>query len=460
MTLRNILAAVALIVILVIGGIFLAGKRVELKPEQPVTAIGEATPLAYVAEAPHGVKRFTVTIEQNGQQQVVADDRSRSADTRKIFHVLAGRKQASFLKEGEAKLIVTAQSNDWWGAKTTATSDVRVILRPPMVTADGLQHYINQGGSELVLVQVDGDWTEAGVRIGPDVARTFALPGQPEDSKSRFSLFPFFYALPPETTPTVFARNAAGTEATATFWTKVFPKKFHDSVIEVSTENMQKVVNDLDPNGTGDLVTRFVHLNKDLRQENNKTLADLRLKTEHKILWQGPFEPILGKRESYFADHRTYMYQGKKIDEQVHLGFDIAASEHMPVKAANSGKVVWADRLGIYGNCVVLDHGYGLMTLYGHMSRIDVKPGDMVTKKQPMGLSGSTGMAFGDHVHFSMLVEGVQVNPIEWWDDHWIHDRILSKIGPEALSKKDVMEGPMGANKTPAKVRVAKHGRR
>jgi murein DD-endopeptidase MepM/ murein hydrolase activator NlpD len=340
------------------------------------------------------------------------------------------------------------------------TSDVHVILRPPSVTADGLQHYINQGGAELVLLEVGGDWKEAGVRVGPDVARTFPLPGQPEDSKTRFSLFPFFYALPADTIPVVFVKNAAGTEATATFWTKMFPKTFHDSVIDVSTEHMQKVVKDIDPNGRGDLVERFVHINRDMRKENNKTLADLKLKTEHKILWSGPFEPILGKRESFFADHRTYMYQGKKIDEQVHLGFDIAASEHMPVKAANSGKVVWADRLGIYGNCVVLDHGYGLQTLYGHMSRLDVKVGDMVTKKQAMGLSGSTGMAFGDHVHFSMLVEGVQVNPIEWWDEHWIHDRILSKIGPDALSKKDAMEGPVGADKTPTKVRVAKKGHR
>jgi murein DD-endopeptidase MepM/ murein hydrolase activator NlpD len=149
------------------------------------------------------------------------------------------------------------------------------------------------------------------------------------------------------------------------------------------------------------------------------------------------------------------MYQGKKVDEQVHLGFDIAAHEHMPVKAANSGKVIYADRLGIYGNAVVLDHGYGLQTLYGHMSKIDVKVGDMVQKKQSMGLSGSTGMAFGDHVHFSMLVEGVQVNPIEWWDEHWIHDRILSKIGPgvdkPSMGKSAAMPEPSSPQATPKK---------
>jgi murein DD-endopeptidase MepM/ murein hydrolase activator NlpD len=346
----------------------------------------------------------------------------------------AGRKQAAFLNEGPAKLIVKAASNDWWGATAQVSLDVPVVLRPPLVSADGLQHYINQGGAELVLLEPAGDWSEAGVRVGPNTARSFPLPGQPENSKQRFSLFPFSYDLPLETTPVVFARNAAGAEATATFWVKLFPKTFHSSTIDLSDENMRKVLADMDPTGTGDLVTRFVHFNREVRKENNKTLADLRLKSAHKILWSGPFEPILGKRESYFADHRTYMYQGKKVDEQFHLGFDIAAHEHMPVKTENSGVVVWAARLGIYGNAVVVDHGYGLQTLYGHMSRIDVKEGDAVEKLQSLGVSGSTGMAFGDHVHLTMLVEGVQVNPIEWWDEHWIHDRILSKIGPEALT--------------------------
>ena len=92
-----------------------------------------------------------------------------------------------------------------------------------------------------------------------------------------------------------------------------------------------------------------------------------------------------------------------------------------------------AGPLGIYGNCVVVDHGYGLQSIYGHMRQIDVKEGDMVQKEQVIGRSGATGLAGGDHIHFSMQVDGVQVNPIEWWDEHWIKDRILSKLsGPAA----------------------------
>ncbi len=187
------------------------------------------------------------------------------------------------------------------------------------------------------------------------------------------------------------------------------------------------MVDQIDPNGNGDLVTRFLKINRDMRRQNNQALADLRLKTEERFLWSGPFLRY-GKTESMFADTRNYIYNGKAIDRQTHLGFDLSDVQHVAVQAANDGKVVWADDLGIYGNCVVIDHGYGLQSIYGHMSEIAVKPGEVVKKGQQLGKSGSTGLAGGDHVHFSLQVDGVQITPIEWWDEHWIHDRILSKF--------------------------------
>jgi murein DD-endopeptidase MepM/ murein hydrolase activator NlpD len=132
--------------------------------------------------------------------------------------------------------------------------------------------------------------------------------------------------------------------------------------------------------------------------------------------------------EAVFADDRTYVYKGKKIDRQVHLGFDLAVTAHTPIPASNDGKVVWASDLGIYGNCVVIDHGYGLQSIYGHLSEIGVKVDQMVKRSEIIGKSGATGLAAGDHLHYSMQLDGVQVNPVEWWDGHWIHDRILSKL--------------------------------
>ena len=132
---------------------------------------------------------------------------------------------------------------------------------------------------------------------------------------------------------------------------------------------------------------------------------------------------------SAFADHRTYVYEGREVDRQDHLGFDLASTQRAEIEAANDGNVVLARYFGIYGNTVVIDHGHGLMSLYGHMSQIDVEQGRPVQRGDVLGRSGQTGLAGGDHVHFTMLLHGLPVNPREWWDGHWIHDRLELKLG-------------------------------
>jgi murein DD-endopeptidase MepM/ murein hydrolase activator NlpD len=133
------------------------------------------------------------------------------------------------------------------------------------------------------------------------------------------------------------------------------------------------------------------------------------------------------KVESRFADHRIYVYEGDEIDRQTHLGFDLASLAQSPVEASNSGIVVFADYLGIYGNTVILDHGLGLFSLYGHLSSFDVEKGQSVSRGETLGRTGQSGLAAGDHLHFSMLVGEVQVNPLEWWDPKWVQDHVLSK---------------------------------
>ena len=132
--------------------------------------------------------------------------------------------------------------------------------------------------------------------------------------------------------------------------------------------------------------------------------------------------------QAQFADARTYIYNGKEVDQQVHLGFDLATTANAPISAAQRGVVVHADDLGIYGNCVVIDHGLGVQSLYGHLSSIGVRVGDKVEKGQEIGRSGQTGLAGGDHLHFTTLVGGEQVTPVDWWSTQWMQDRVLRKI--------------------------------
>ncbi len=393
------------------------------------------TPIKVLINASHGVRLVQAEIEQNGSRYTVFERsaapsrlmfwRHRQSPSAITFPV--GRKITPTLKDGKAKLLITAKANDLRALVAIREIEFEVISAPPKLSADGFQHYINQGGSELAVASISGYWTDAGVRVGPHSFRTFPLPGSKTEL---FSLFAFSWDTPADSVPIFFARNP-GAESTARFWYKVFPKKFRSRDLEIDDVFLEKVVNQIEPGGSGDLLSRFLKINGDLRKKNNQTLADLRLKTADHFLWTGPFLQLANSKvESQFADKRSYIYKGKKVDEQVHLGFDLSVTQHVAVAAANDGQVVYASDLGIYGNCVVVDHGYGLQSIYGHLSQIDVKPGDAVKKGQSLGHSGSTGLAGGDHLHFSMQVDGVQVNPVEWWDDHWINDRVRSKLKP------------------------------
>jgi Peptidase family M23 len=447
MILKSVLIGVGALILIVFGIVWFTGDEPVVTLAKPIVAIGQDTPVNVVAEDPHGTKSVKAFVEQDGQRQNVFSNLSKSKLASRTVVFPAGKKEASFLKEGAAKLVIEVKSNDFRGATTTLSQDVQVVLHPPTVTPDGFQHYINQGGAELVTFEVGGSWTDAGVHAGKYTSLSFPMPGEPDNSNKRFSLFAYPWDLPATTVPVVFASNVAGTEVTGSFWTQIKPQKFHQSEINLTTANLEKFVNELDPDGSGDLATRYVKINRDMRKQNEQTIFNLRTKTVNKMLWSGPFEPMKGKRESYFADSRTYIYNGKVIDKEVHLGYDIAQTVHRPVRAANSGRIIYADRLGIFGNCVIIDHGYSLQTLYGHLSKIEVKVGDPVEKNQEIGISGTTGLALGDHVHFSTLVSGWEVEPKEWWDAHWLHDRILSKIGPQQAKKAVSDTAPKAAGK-------------
>ena len=413
---------------------------VQLQPQ--VTALGVATPLTLQVSDRHGIREAVVSVEQNGIRYSAWETKQ---PARRIFwqrgvpdsvwNLVAGTKNMPQLKDGKAQLIVEVVSNDFRGKTVRLERDVMVVTQPPVLTVDSDQHYLYLGMADLVTFNVAGYWTEAGVRVGDETFRSWPMP---EGKTGLFSLFAFAWNMPAGTVPLVYATNPAGNEVTAAMAFQ-FPKKeqpkYRVRDLQIDDRFVQKVIGELDPNGSGDPIARFVKINSEMRRANNKTLSDLRFKTEGRFLWSQPFlQQHNSKVESNFADERNYIYQGKKIDQQVHLGYDLSITQHVGVEASNDGRVVYAAPLGIYGNCIVLDHGYGLQTIYGHLSEIAVHEGDMVKRGQIMGKSGQTGMAGGDHIHFSMQLEGVQIDPKEWWDGHWIKDHVAKRVSLAGFS--------------------------
>jgi Peptidase family M23 len=400
---------------------------VELVPA--VTAVGQNTPVSVHVLAPKGIRKAVAFVEQNGTRYQAWELPQLSREAESSWNFNVGTSSIPQLKDGKAKLIVEATSNDLLRKQGRWEGDVTVVTRPPTVSVDSDQHYLYLGMADLVAFDITGNYEQAGVRVGDQTFRAWPMPG---GKPGLFSLFAYVWNTPPGTEPLVYASFAGGSQVTSPMVYQ-FPKKeqpkytVHD--LQLDDRFIQKVVGELDPTGIGDPVARFVKINNEMRKSNNKTLSDLRFKTADRFLWSQPFLRQAGaKAEATFADTRNYIYQGKKIDQQVHLGYDLAVTQHVGVQASNDGKVVYAAPLGIYGNCIVVDHGYGLQTIYGHLSRIDVHEGDMVKRGQVMGLSGMTGMAGGDHIHFSMQMDGVQIDPKEWWDPHWIKDHVAKRV--------------------------------
>ena len=428
---RKVLLIIALVVIVILPIVIVVARSatpvIDLTAQ--ISTLGQATPIGVHVSDPRGIRSVTATVEQNGASYAVWQVGQPSKAKDATWNFTAGVKTTPQLKDGQAKLIVEATSNDLLHRSARLERDVTVVTRPPTVSVDSEQHYIYVGMAEVATFDVSGTYTAAGVRVGDQSYRAWPMPG---GNAGLFSLFAFAWNMPQSTIPMVFAANGAGNDVTSPI-TVVFPKKeqphytVHD--LQISDQFMQKVVGELDPNGSGDMVTRFVRINNEMRKANNQTLSDLRLKTADHFLFSQTFQrQPHSQAEANFADLRNYIYQGKKIDQQVHLGYDLAVTQHVGVEAANDGRVVWAAPLGIYGNCIVVDHGYGLQTIYGHMSHFDVREGDTVKRGQVMGQSGMTGMAGGDHIHFAMQLDGVQIDPKEWWDPHWIQDHITRRL--------------------------------
>ncbi|HIC97233.1 MAG TPA: M23 family metallopeptidase, partial [Aquificaceae bacterium] len=175
----------------------------------------------------------------------------------------------------------------------------------------------------------------------------------------------------------------------------------------------------------GDFLKLFKKVNEDVRKENTEKIKEIGSGSAPERYWSGNFlQHKRSKVISRYGERRIYTYGGKLISRSWHLGYDLASVKNSEVLAANRGKVVFAGDLGIYGNTVIIDHGMGLMSLYSHLADFVVEEGDLVEKGQLIGFTDMTGLAFGDHLHFGVLVGGLEVTPLEWWDPKWVKNRI------------------------------------
>jgi murein DD-endopeptidase MepM/ murein hydrolase activator NlpD len=445
--LRIILIIIGVVLLAFVAqGVFRAGGTPGIKIEPAMGVIGKKTPVKIeVSEPRRGLTHVSVELLQGNKAVKLEEKRYPYASQfnlwgtkteTDVLRLEVGKQTVPALTGGTATIRVTAGRAATWLRSPESKVDELVLpvrLTPPSLQVTSTQTYVAQGGCEVVVYRVGDTSVRDGVRAGSWWFPGYPLPGG--GKQDRFAIFSVPYDMDQPNVRLV-AEDAAGNSAERGFIDQFFPKPFKSDRLGISDAFMNKVVPEIlsqspEIRDRGDLLENYLAINRELRIKNAELIQSLAAKSQPAFLWNKPFYMVPnGKVMAAFADRREYEYQGKVIDHQTHLGYDLAVTKQYPVPASNSGTVVYAKYFGIYGNAVLIDHGYGLMTIYGHLSSIDVAEGKKVAKGDVIGKTGETGLAGGDHLHFCTILDGLPVNPTEWIDGHWIQDRIAKKLGP------------------------------
>lgn len=380
-------------------------------------------------DAGSGLKNAKVVVSQN-DKQITLLDKAFATPVREAVETFT--LEPAGLRDGPFTLTITATDRSIanFGAGNTAslTRQITLDTTPPRADVLSLAHIVRQGGVGAVSFSVSEPTESAGVVVGDEFYPAYKL-----DNGKYFGFYVFPYNMDPKNfVPKVKVTDKAGNVGMASFRFQAIPRKFRDDKLNISDAFLESkmpqyynIITD-----TRDNLQIYLRVNNDIRRQNGVFLKELAAKSAPTMLWDKKAFlrlPNAAPRAG-FGDHRTYLYQGKEIDQQTHMGVDLASLEGAPVPAANSGKVVFAGFLGIYGETVIIDHGMGLQTLYAHLRQIDAKVGQDIKKGDILGKTGVSGLAGGDHLHFGVLLFGHETSPIEWWDQHWIDDNILTKM--------------------------------
>jgi murein DD-endopeptidase MepM/ murein hydrolase activator NlpD len=435
----------AMLLAFVALGVLRVGGPPDIRIEPRMSAIGKRTPVKInVSEPRRGLKHVKVEFLQGDKVTILADKNyplssqffgRGSRIDKDALEVEAGRQTLPGLMPGSAAIRVTAdRAGTWLRHPDPVIKEVSLPVRltPPSLHITSTQTYVAQGGCEVVTYRVGESAVRDGVQSGSWWFPGYPLPGGGKLDRFTFFAVPYNMAQP---NVRLVVEDGAGNEAEMGFIDKFFAKSFKSDNIEITDAFLQKVVLEImsrtpELNDRGNLLDNYLAINRELRKKDGEIIQSMAQKSKPAFLWTKSFLIMPAKATASFAQHRIYNFKGSEIDQQDHLGFDLADKKQAPVPASNDGVVVCASYLGIYGNAVVIDHGYGLQSIYGHLSAIAVSEGQKVSRGDIIGKTGETGLAGGDHLHFCTLLQGLPVNPSEWSDSHWIKDRISRKLGP------------------------------
>lgn len=334
------------------------------------------------------------------------------------------------LPEGDSHLVLAARDWSWSDGRQGNLAELRIPIRvdtkPPRVSVESGLTYVRRGGAGVVAFRTSADAERSGVRVGDAW-----FDGVPQSGGGQIAVFAIPIDAAADPVVEVVAVDRVGNEASTRFDARVQEREFPEITIALSQRFLDRVAVRLGEENEMTEVTplaTFQRVNSELRQQNEATILGA-IGPPSAKQWSGGFEQMKNSSvTSKFAELRHYTSGGARVSIARHFGFDLASTQRAEITAANAGTVIFAAENGIYGTLVLIDHGLGITTLYGHLSQLAATVGDRVEKGQILGRSGATGLAGGDHLHFAALVGQTYVDPVEWWDPKWVREHVEVRL--------------------------------
>ncbi|MEA3315987.1 MAG: peptidoglycan DD-metalloendopeptidase family protein [Campylobacterota bacterium] len=385
-----------------------------------------------------GIKYYKITYK-DGKNDIVLDQKIFTSIEQNLTLDIKPPKLNLFSKIDDAKLQIEVNDNSKWdffnGNNITKTVNIKIDKKVPVANVLGNSRYIQRGGSAVVVTQVSDENLVDKYIVFNDKKRFELLPYKKENYFIALIAWPIdiekFHKV------RLVAIDKAGNKTITKVPLYIQKKKIKNQNITI-TEDFIKNVSGFVLERSGEVIPSnledvFIYSNREFREKNLKKIFDASNKAmENEYVDDFNIKPFRRLRGSQtvagYGERRKYYLDNRKINEAWHLGIDWASVKNATIKVSNDGEVVFKNYLGLYGNTIIINHGMGLSSLYAHTSLQKVDVADKVEAGQVIGNTGATGAVFGDHLHFGIVVQGVEVNPLEWMDKNWIKVRITNVL--------------------------------
>ena len=384
-----------------------------------------------------GLKSYKIVLKTKDNENILQNEQFLTPE--KSLHVeVKPPKSAYAMKEKEITILVQATDASKWNLLNGNTKIVEYKLKidkkRPQLSSVANSYKIKKGGAALVVFKAN-DANLKDVYIQTNFDKRFKV--QPFYKDGYYISLLAWPVTENSFRATIIAKDYANNISKVTVPLYLKEKTYRVSNIKLSDRFLKGKIAELaeefvETQGISDSIEQFKIINEDVRAKNEKLIHEITSNISDEMISDFKMNKMYPLKNAAivarFGDHRKYSYNGDYVSESYHLGLDMASNAMAKIKPQNSGDVVYSDYNGLYGNMPIIHHGLGLYTLYGHCSSVNVASGDRINAKSQIANTGKSGYAMGDHLHFGVLIQGIEVRPAEWMDSTWMKLNISNVI--------------------------------